>query len=188
MPITGEHFLNVFQKVWKQRIARDPQIAECFKARKPRTLCMCGKLGVLPETLEGLQDPRLEWCPEFYRIDFAAWRESRSVLHKRQYRQPLGVLVLIEHENYRNSEEEFWKLLHWYAPLKVLVCYHTDYQGRLRTFREVGRAMNNHHARNPNEEYLVLIGSPGGPTPEEPMWQAFRARSPDFEFGCLGNP
>jgi len=38
---------------------------------------------------------------------------------KMKYRQPLYVLALIEHEGGPNPEEEFWKLLHWYAPLKV---------------------------------------------------------------------
>lgn len=76
--------------------------------------------------------------------------------------------VMIEHENDVNRfdiETEFYKLLHWRAPLKVLICYQpankTD-DDRMTRKLEVFEKM---HARvaalmgRDNAEYLILLGT-----------------------------
>jgi hypothetical protein len=76
--------------------------------------------------------------------------------NKPQYAQPSYVHILIEHENGRNPEEEWYKLIHWYAPLKVLICYDRR-ASLLDEFCAVKVEANQFHLRS-DEEYLVIIG------------------------------
>lgn len=85
-----------------------------------------------PETDRTDRLIRCEWS----KIDLAGL--TRYGEEKTWYKTSLQVIV--EHENRVDTvydlESEFYKLLHWRAPLKVLVCYHKPDETRDRRYRD----------------------------------------------------
>jgi hypothetical protein len=79
--------------------------------------------------------------------------------------------VILEHENGPYPEQEFWKLLNWYAPLKVLVCYPTKPSEYLKYFEECKQGVHREHGRSLQEEYLVIFGPRGNTDVSNGLWR-----------------
>ena len=124
--------------------------------KKERTELM-GDL--LARTMTALNLTNLILDKEFYRYDWAILDNSKPVGDKIDYRQPLHVLALIEHENGRNPEEEFWKLLHYYSPLKILIFYSKNPERNLCDFSTTYGRISAFHRRNDSECYLAICGT-----------------------------
>ena len=107
--------------------------------------------------------------------------------------------LILEHENGPNIEEEMWKLLHFKAPLKVLIGY--DYyddqkesseaqkawlEGKIKRLDYMNRGAFAVHPESKDTEYLLIIGSrrkqmPDGDLHGELQWRFWRA-TPNAEF------
>lgn len=121
---------------------------------------------------------------EFWKLDYAAWRVSGSRFHKPAYRQPLNVELVLEHENGGYCEEEFWKLLHFHSPLKVLVFYHWafgSYEAALEDFLATKREFDRFHQRPASEEYLFINGDSGIPD----FWRGTLLSGAEDRLVCL---
>ena len=92
---------------------------------------------------------------------------------------------MIEHENGLHPQEEFWKLLYLYAPLKVLVCYcypprHNRWPQRdeyLEWLNQMHDGACDFHPRSADDAYLVIIGQRGVATPAELAWQGYKVEA-----------
>ena len=127
--------------------------------KKEWTKRMFGKNGILDATVENLADKEIVLWKEFYLYDGAILDTSPSLpYNKIKYRQPTNVLALIEHENGPNPEEEFWKLLHFYSKLKVLIFYSQSPEKLIEGFKFQLDLVSDIHHRNVSEEYLCIVG------------------------------
>ena len=85
---------------------------------------------------------------------------------------PSQLLVLIEHENFSNVEEEMWKLIFWRCPLKVLIFYDwNEYEKestpkrrnwlpeKLKTLRSMLDDVDAASVEPDSAEYLFLVGN-----------------------------
>ena len=89
---------------------------------------------------------------------------------------------MIEHENRHTPEEEFWKLLHLYAPLKVLVCYPPRPDEGLDSFDQVRDRVCDFHPRSADDAYLVIIGQHDAAPPADLDWQGHEIRAGQQRF------
>ena len=131
---------------------------------------------------------RLECRREFRHIDLCAWDTIRTPcegtkweggdLNQACHDLPLYLHLVIEHENGRYPNEEFWKLLHWYAGLKVLVCYllPTEVAHWLEWFRQMRDRVCDFHPRSADDAYLVIIGEYGLYDPAEQQWTGYEIK------------
>lgn len=117
--------------------------------------------GALVLTVRNLHRPEMQPVFEKYKLDMMILDCSNVSGNKIKYRQPLFVHALVEHENGPHPEEEFWKLLHHYTPLKVLIFYTCDPTKALEDFARTYQKVNNFHQRT-DEEYLVIAARVSG--------------------------
>lgn len=183
MKINASDFLDQFLAIFLQRwsIGAEDLVAKFRDTRSWTDFMLNDKpIALLPEVLEALGRGQLEYRREFKLFDLCAWLRVDDPYHKPQYDQPLYIQVCIEHENRPTPEEEFWKLLHFYSPLKVLVCYPPRPDEWLQYFDRVRAKVSEFHPRSPDEEYLVIVG----PRPEtvseasQLIWKAWSCASP----------
>ena len=106
-----------------------------------------------------LGNSELECKREFFGFDLCAWDNGRFYDNKPQYDKPLYLSVTIEHENGPNPEEEFWKLLHWYSPLKVLISYPSHVNTMIEHFNRIRKEVCSFHSRSPEDQYLIIFGT-----------------------------
>jgi len=107
---------------------------------------------------------------EYYTLDCVFYGNEFSNFEGGGY--PVGFDAIIEHENGSRPEEEWWKLLMWRAPLKVLIFYDYSDEGKrgtpekanwlidkLETFSEMTRQANDGwRGRGDKDEYLIIVG------------------------------
>ena len=107
---------------------------------------------------------------EYYTIDCVFYQDEPDLVGGGGY--PAGFDAIIEHENGDRPEEEWWKLLMWRAPLKVLIF--NDYSdeerlhninranwlvGKLEKFATMTRQMNDRWpGRRDDDDYLIVVG------------------------------
>lgn len=120
----------------------------------------------------------LKYRREYYTVD-ALYVGGYDLLCKPELTYPSQIHVLIEHENGERVEEEMWKLIHWRAPLKVLIFY--DYPDDAKTanpqkadwldrklarLREMKKVVDSFWPEYGRSEYLFIVGTrefSGGP-------------------------
>jgi hypothetical protein len=183
MRITGPEFFGNFCALFaeRQRHATDPAtLAKQFQDRRFRTEFM--KM-FMDELAKSFGDGRVLCEKEFRSIDFCFW-DKQDPWDKMQYRQPSYILALIEHEGGHNPEEEFWKLLHWYAPLKVLICYE-PWPRIQKLFIELRGMIHDFLARSPEEQYLVIVGDIHN---DEVRWNGWLTNSQVADFREVNPP
>lgn len=105
---------------------------------------------------EYMQDIDTPLRQEWYTIDLLGLRKpdrnddyTKGKLH-----------FILEHENKADIETEIWKLVHWRAPLKVLICYapegHTSLSDeKINQINEIYKLPFG----KDSAEYLILVGS-----------------------------
>ncbi|MCR6654678.1 MAG: hypothetical protein NVV63_02455 [Opitutus sp.] len=125
---------------------------------------------MLPLTVQKCNRDDLGIRSELCAFDLSIFDKRPIPGNKPEYRQPIHVYAVVEHENGDHPEEEFWKMVHFYAPLKVVVFYSRTPEHHLEGFRNVLKQANAFHARNKSEEYLAICTSPGGAMPKWTAW------------------
>lgn len=166
MQITATDFINAFRQGWQRAVIPstgpypDLAIWENF---------VIGPSGLLVSIMAQLTSkvPLLTYKREFHRFD-VAYVAGQNLFGQGLW-NPSEVHVLIEHEMNNDVEKEMWKLIHWRAPLKVLITY--DWADTQKTnafrsnwgvnqatkFRTFLQTINSHHSESPQTEYLFLI-------------------------------
>lgn len=105
---------------------------------------------------------------EYEYLDCVYYREGMDLLKIFPHGgYPAGYDVIVEHENGRKPEEEWWKLLNRRAPLKVLILY--DHSGpgtqewladKFESFSYMARkAQECWEGRRDEDEYLLTVGN-----------------------------
>lgn len=139
----------------------------------------------LPLVIQDVGKESLEYRHEFQNIDLCAWHNSGEEWDQARHGLPLYVHLMIEHENGLHPQQEFWKLLHLYAPLKVLVCYcyppqHNKWPQQddcLKWLKQMHDRACAFHPRSADDAYLVIIGQRGVATPAELAWQGYEVKA-----------
>ena len=139
----------------------------------------------LPLVINDIGKGSLEYRHEFQNIDLCAWHNSGEEWDQARYGLPLYTHLMIEHENGPYPNQEFWKLLYLYAPLKVLVCYcyasqHNQWPQRdeyLKWLKQMHDRACSFHSRSADDAYLVIIGQRDVATPEELAWQGYEVKA-----------
>lgn len=170
--ISAEAFLKGFSAAWAAE-----QVGDGMATRSPYvdrcawTLAMLSGEGLLAKVLRRIElpDARLEYRTEFYTVD--ALFVGGDDLFREGLSYPSCIHALIEHEFGNNIEEEMWKLIHWRAPLKVLIFY--DWAGdekttasrrtwlgdKLSALAGMVKTVNKFHCEESSTTYLFLIGT-----------------------------
>ncbi len=162
--------------------------------------------GILGGTLKNLKlagwDGKVRrFCGELYTVDsvFAGTSSFHKTLANHGdhgwsacgfegRRFPEKLQVLIEHENQGLIETEFYKLLFWRAPLKVIIAY--DYKKKVSSekrnvFREALKRCWEAWPENPHAEYLFIVGKGEYNQEKAPIkvtWSAWRYTAPGDEM------
>ncbi|UPU37813.1 hypothetical protein M1B72_08930 [Geomonas paludis] len=137
------------------------------------------------DRLSSLELPLL-YRNQWYTVD--ALYVSGENLFPKKGEYPSSLQVLIEHEHGEDLEEEMWKLIHWRAPLKVIIGYDwseiektTDARrswaaNKVTKLLKMLQTVNDSFLENPDTEYLFLMGRR---FEAEPLsWTAFAVKSP----------
>lgn len=180
MKISGENFFDKFVELFQNDFGINAnEILSEFKDNRSWTKFI---LSLISRMITELSHGELECKREFYKLDLCVYdKAGADPYNKTKYRQPLYVHAIIEHENARNSEEEFWKLLHWYSPLKVLIAYPKHPDEMVKYFSSIKSKVNAFHPRSQAEEYLVIFGQYRMDS-NKIEWEGWLCRSNDLEF------
>ena len=181
----AHEFKRAFLETWGERTADADgreRVATAYQTNPGWTKFMLGDgeaNGFLHEVAENLNRRVYR---EYYTIDCVYYQDEFDLFEGGGY--PRGFDAIIEHENGDRPEEEWWKLLMWRAPLKVLIFY--DYSddakknssrnanwlvGKLENFAEMTRQMRDRWpGRRDYDDYLIVVGYV--PTGENlPRWR-----------------
>ena len=147
---------------------------------------------LLPQIIEDVGKRRLEYKHEFKNLDLCAWDTvaepfDQTDLNQWRYGLPLYVHLVIEHENGPYPNEEFWKLLHLYAPLKVIVCHLSSPRLAewLAWFNRMRDRVGAFHPRSSDDAYLVIVGRCGAVKPSELDWQGYKVEAGQQRFAQI---
>lgn len=180
-------FKKSFECIWKEEIQepdRRSEVLNAYARDGSWTRFMLGdsvEMGLLSKiaATQGLTMVR-----EYEYLDCVYYREGVDLLKIFPHGgYPAGYDVIVEHENGRKPEEEWWKLLNWRAPLKVLIFYDHSGSGtqewltdKFESFSYMAqKAQQCWEGRRDEDEYLLIVGDiqTGG---EPPGWRWFVMR------------
>jgi hypothetical protein len=125
--ITKSMFLAAFRKEWNNLFLQKKAMANknpwTAKSRREWTKFMLGDIGPIIKMTKHFKDidPKMEYKKEWYTVD--GLLVGGEDLYNSDLHYPNKIYALIEHEIDSNIEEEMWKLIHWRAPLKVIMFY-----------------------------------------------------------------
>jgi hypothetical protein len=168
LKITSRNFLEAFLDEYNFQISNN---RKSLRDQYSHTDFMLRKNGFLENVMNRLQTKGqiLEYRREYYTID--ALFIGGIDLFTSDYWYPSELHVLIEHEKRENIEQEMWKLIHWRAPLKVIIFYDWDEDDKSTDLRinwvetkiinlfEMLDTVNAFFPENVDTEYLFLIGN-----------------------------
>lgn len=171
--ITSEDYRRAFAQEWLVQVGadRDDILASSSRAESWSDF-MLPEGRFLNQVMDRLNKlgPTLTYAREMYAIDVVYAGGHLPELH---HSYPARLHVLIEHENGPNVEEEMWKLVHWRAPLKVLIFYDWDecekttekrrdwLEAKLGNLAQISRAVDGFWPENKETEYLFIFGNRG---------------------------
>ncbi|MBE2294478.1 MAG: hypothetical protein IAF00_05980 [Phycisphaerales bacterium] len=170
--ITGDEFFSAFQVEWRRFCSQEhiTGLTPWRDGRKSWTQKMLGNPnGFFHRVMYRLirDDRHLEYWTERYSVD-ALYMGGKS-LHNNNPSYPLEVHALIEHEFDEDLETEMWKLLHWRAPLKVIVSYdwaedektnkakQNFLRDKIACLRDMQSRVNAFHPECSDTEYLFIM-------------------------------
>lgn len=172
--VSATSFFKAFQDEWENwqldMVSGKAKAISPFEGRTDWTAAMLKEGGFFNRVM-GRLDPQglsLKYRTEWYTVD--ALFVGGEDLFRENHMYPSSVEVLIEHEFDENLEEEMWKLLHWRAPLKVIVAYDWSEEEKITSSRKaewiperIDRLkkmllrVNEFFSENPATEYLLII-------------------------------
>lgn len=192
-PFQPREFYEAFTRLFCDYLQEQPRrVKETYQENGSWTEFMLGDF--LPKVIENVSKHkghpagRLECRREYRYIDLCAWdtvcepcdgtQWEGADLNQWRYWLPLYLHLMIEHENGPHPNSEFWKLLHWYAGLKVLVCYlhQRDLDDWLGWFKQMHDKVCGLHSRSADDAYLVIIGECGLYDPAEQQWKGYEIK------------
>jgi hypothetical protein len=171
--IRATDFLEAFAQEWMTLVRdKSDKISRKFLDNKTRTQFMQLSGGFLYQVMQRLCEvhPGLVYKTEYYTVD-VLYVGGEDLLGWDNLWYPSKIHVLIEHENREYPEEEMWKLVHFRAPLKVLIFYDWNENekttqnrrqwlvNKLQSLQNILQKVNTFFAENPQTEYLFLIGN-----------------------------
>lgn len=178
--ISAQDFFEAFTQEWDGLCGQAPVTGRTpFDSRPAWTERMLGNEGFLRRVMDRLVRPDrpLHYKREWYAVD--ALFVGGADTYRDGLSYPSEVHALIEHEFAEDLETEMWKLLHWRAPLKVIInydwadsekstpqrrAYRSDKMAGLRRMRAQVAAF---HPEAPDTEYLFLLACRA--TPDAPI-------------------
>ena len=182
-------FKNCFSKCWNEEYPGNrAEIDRQSRKRGEWTKFMLGKYSKElkgPENTflkrvcdnfiqNAIQNPKLEYWLEWYTVDACIVEKDRGEAGS-EWCLKSHWHVILEHENETMLEEEMWKLLHFKAPLKVLIAY--DYfddekeqdeskknwldgpDGKIKQLNDMNRSAYAVHPESDDTEYLLIVGN-----------------------------
>lgn len=170
--ITADEFFEAFQQEWNALCAQEAITGLTpWEGKAAWTARVLNKGGLLNRVMERLirPDRELEYRTEWYSVDALYVGGEDIYGDGRSY--PSEVHALIEHEFNEDLETEMWKLLHWRAPLKVIIGYDwaddektTDArkqyrQNKISKLRSMQSAVNMFHPEAERTEYLFMMAT-----------------------------
>lgn len=170
--ISKEQFLQAFAEEWISRSNNpEDELLTAYGDAKPWTNYVFRDNGLIDGVAGCLRRDisPLIYSKEIYTVD--AMFVGGKDLFRDEFRYPSQLLVLIEHENGSNVEEEMWKLIFWRCPLKVLIFYDwNEYEkstpkkknwlpDKLKTLRSMLDDVDMASAEPDSAEYLFLVGN-----------------------------
>lgn len=170
--ISKEQFLQAFAEEWISRSNNpEDELLTVYGDAEPRTNYVFRKNGLIDGIARRLRRDisPLIYSKEIYTVD--AMFVGGKDLFRDKFRYPSQLLVLIEHENGSNVEEEMWKLIFWRCPLKVLIFYDwNEYEkptpkrknwlpDKLKVLRSMLDDVDVASAEPDSAEYLFLVGN-----------------------------
>jgi len=176
--INSEVLCDAFREEWMFQIEQAPSILTSPEYPEPGawTSFMEKPGGVLEGTLKRLRrdNSGLHCRRQRYTLDslFVGGQD----LFRSDMNYPSEIHVAIEHEHGSHVEEEMWKLIHWRAPLKVLIFYdwneweknsdsnRTWLGSKVSNLWSMLEQVNSYFPENVTTEYLFLIGYRGVPS------------------------
>jgi hypothetical protein len=126
--ISSRSFLEAFKIQWcADEASNSFEFQLACNDRTRWTHYVLDQSGLLARTMASFQArvPGLLYDREWYTVDAVYYVDHHEALHDRTHPVRSEVHALIEHEHDVDVEKEMWKLLHWRAPLKILMF--TDY-------------------------------------------------------------
>jgi len=197
--IQPEEFYKSFIRLFDERLSNQTGGDVDEKYRSPETWTQFMLEDFCPQVIKdvnkvkGYPDGRLECRHEkFMRVDLCAFDNvsepwEGTDVNQTRYGLPLYVHLVIEHENASYPNEEFWKLLHLYAPLKVLICYLPPKQVNywLDWFNQMRVKACAFHPRSADDAYLAIIGQRGAEKPSQLNWQGYSAEKEQHGFAQI---
>lgn len=190
--MNAKSFCKEFTVEWKAtESSADFHNGLPFEDKPAWTSYMLTPDGFLNRVMRRLERPS---CPLFYKNEWYtvdALYIGGCDLFRNNLLYPSSVKVLIEHEWGESLEEEMWKLIHWRAPLKVIIAYdwsekekttearHSWANKKLEKLRDMLQIVNDSFSENAATEYLFLIAQhkePGSPI----HWRAVILTSSDL--------
>lgn len=190
--IGADKFYASFARLFNARLQQQPEyLVDVFTDSERWTTFMLDEL--LPQVIKHVAGECLEIRREFQHIDLCAWNDSGEEWDQGRYRMPLYVHLAIEHENGLHPQQEFWKFLYLYAPLKILVCYcYSPQHGKwpqldqfLTWLEQMHDRACGFHPRSTADAYLVIIGERDVATPAELAWQGYQIEAGQQGFSRL---
>lgn len=169
----ADEFKQAFLKAWRE-LTEDAERREmartAYQENREWTRFMLGdkdRKGFLHEVANQLN---CNVYREFYSLDCLYYQDEFDLFKGGGY--PIGLDAIIEHENGDRPEEEWYKLLLWRAPLKVLIFYDWSDDDRLNnpdranwlvskleSFAEMTRQMRYRWpGRRDENDYLIVVG------------------------------
>lgn len=178
--IQADKFYGSFARLFNAELRKRPKyLSDMFQGSETWTKFMLHEL--LPQVVDDVAGECLETRHEFRSIDLCAWYNSGEEWDQACYGMPLYVHLAIEHENGLHPQQEFWKLLYLYAPLKVFICYcyppkYDKWPQRdeyLKWLTQMHDRASGFHPCSADDAYLVIIGKRRVATPAELAWQGY---------------
>lgn len=168
-----EDFLRAFQEEWLAQVHLAPEVLTSpeYPALGDWTRFVLGPGGLLEGVMLRLQRvvPNLSYIQGRYTVD-CSYVGGKELFGSGMH-YPSQIHCLIEHEHGNKVEEEMWKLIHWRAPLKVLIFYDwNQWEKTSESRREwlsmklaklwsMVRDVDAHFPENCTTEYLLLVGN-----------------------------
>lgn len=133
------------------------------------TKIVLGKGGIVNQIF---QKHELEFSKEYYRIDAIGWKKDDDKedykIFKAECEQVKlkavmwSLEVAVEHENSdTNWLEEICKLAYINCPLRVVIGYSMNKNNNDERAETVKKKLQNKHAINAGQEYLLMLGTAG---------------------------
>lgn len=193
--LTATQFIEVFKNEWQKIIQNEMGKKEMLEkyiySQTWTEYMLCSNCGFLKNIMLRINENyklNMKYQKEWYTIDVLytgdnIFKETdKKDFNIRSLWYPKNIYAIIEHENGNNIEEEFWKLLFWKCPLKVLIFYDwhcdqkkTDYKkkwlnNKIEALEKMFNGVNDFYHENIETEYLFIIGHRKNDN-EEPTWK-----------------